>query len=127
MERRLGVGPCWVPLYGAPPVSGATAHLVGEFDAQRREMNEHPEAASWYRSVSARRSLCVCVSVCARLRSCGDSTCSFPLYAAADRGSMLVSLRVDFNQKFSRPGVPHTHKPPPKPVSDKTLLRQMQR
>jgi hypothetical protein len=36
-------------------------------------------------------------------------------------------MRVDFNQKFARPGVPHKHTPNPKPVHEKTLLRQMQR
>jgi hypothetical protein len=36
-------------------------------------------------------------------------------------------MRVDFNQKFARPGVPHKHMPEPKPVNDKLLLRHMQR
>ena len=49
-----------------------------------------------------------------------------PLFPRA-RGSLLLSMRVDFNQKFARPGVPHKHMPEPKPVNDKLLLRHMQR
>jgi hypothetical protein len=47
--------------------------------------------------------------------------------ASAYRGSLLMSMRVDFNQKFSRPGVPHKHSPAPKPVHERVLLKNMQR
>ena len=53
---KLGVGPVWVPLYGAPPPTRTIAQAVGEdFIRERAIMNEHPDIASFYRCV------CVCV------------------------------------------------------------------
>jgi hypothetical protein len=47
---KLGVGPFWVPLYGAPPAPRALTQVVGEgFNKERDEMNHHPESASAYR------------------------------------------------------------------------------
>ncbi len=53
--------------------------------------------------------------------------CVLVLATVHRSGSLLLSMRVDFNQKFSRPGVPHKHVPDPKPVHEKSLLKHMQR
>ena len=50
LVSKLGVGPFWVPLYGAPLGSRVLTQVVGEgFDKHRDEMNHHPEMASAYR------------------------------------------------------------------------------
>jgi hypothetical protein len=47
---KLGVGPVWVPLYGAPPMNRSMAQSVGEsLHDERNAMNNHPEIASFYR------------------------------------------------------------------------------
>ena len=104
-------------MYGAPQRRGLTKFLSDSWSAERVKMNKFPDTATSYRcgDCSSRWVALFFYLPWQLAWTCPSKRHLSGCYVCVCSGSLLVSLRIDFNEKFREHSVPHAKKALPLP------------